>query len=338
MTTNPSPSLAEHAPGIERPELRRDCPLVWRGIDRVQFGAGEDAPLLDRMTPGLARWLIRLDGLRTWEQIDAEFTSAEQGARHRGDEPSIVTYDEACRALRVATRAGALDDAAAMPNHWRWLALVDREKAWSDRAAAALTLRDSLQANDLMDRRNALLVSVVGTGALAQEIASAVALSGLSLVQHDATSADIHVLADSSHPRVFDDIDTPAHEHPHLATGLFGNTGIVGPLVVPGTTGCLRCSHLHAGDADPHWPAVSLQIASATRRLPVQPRDRLLTRLVATSAALLIRQWADDPTAVERWANLAIEIRLPAGEQRRVPRPPHPLCGCRWPDAGRAAS
>ena len=46
----------------------------------------------------------------------------------------------------------------------------------------------------------------------------------------------------------------------------------------------------------------------------------------------------DDPTAVERWANLAIEIRLPAGERRRVPRPPHPLCGCRWPDAGRAAS
>ena len=307
MTTNPS--LAEHAPGIERPELRRDCPLVWRGIDRVQFGAGEDAPLLDRMTPGLARWLIRLDGLRTWEQIDAEFISAEQAARPRGDELSAVTYDEACRALRVATRAGALDDAAAMPNHWRWLALVDREKAWSDRAAAALTLRDSLQANDLMDRRNALLVSVVGTG-----------------------------LADGSHPRVVDDIDTPAQEHPHLATGLYGNTGIVGPLVVPGATGCLRCCHLHAGDADPHWPAVSLQIASAIKRLPVQPRDRLLTRLVATSAALLIRQWADDPTAVDRWANLAIEIRLPAGEQRRVPRPPHPLCGCRWPDAGRAAS
>ena len=138
--------------------------------------------------------------------------------------------------------------------------------------------------------------------------------------------------------RVVDEVDTPAHDRPHLAAGLYGSTGVAGPLVVPGVTGCLRCSHLHACDADPHWPAVSLQLASATRRLPLQPHDRLLARLVAVQAVLLLRQWADDSTALEQWADHAVEIRLPSGAHRRLPRLPHPLCGCRWADTDRAAS
>ena len=325
------PSLAEQAPGIERPELRRDCPLIWRGIDVIQFGVSDDAPKLDRMTPGLARWLLRLDGLRTWPQIDAELANGSPS-------PAPVSYDDARRALSAATRAGALDDAAAMPHHWRWISLDDRERSRADRAAAALTCRDSLLANELMDRRHALVVSVIGTGDLAEEMSSAIELSGLSLVASSAPAIDIRVIADGTHPRIVDEVDTPAHERPHLAAGLYGSTGIAGPLVVPGVTGCMRCRHLHARDADPHWPAVSLQIASSTRRLPIQPHDRLLARLVAAQAALLIRRWADDPTDHDQWADHAIEIRLPSGEQRKLPRPPHPLCGCRWADAGRAAS
>ena len=338
MTTDPPfgpPSLAGQAPGIERPFLRRDCPLIWRGTEVVQFGADDHAPVLDRMTPALVRWLHRLDGLRTWPQIDAEFAP---DAQESSGPPTTVTYDDARRALNAAARAGALDDAAAMPHHWRWLGLAERDRARADRAAAALTCRDSLQANELMDRRHALIVGVIGTGHLAEEISSAVELSGLTLSCGPSPSVDVRVLADGAHPRVVDEVDTPAHERPHLATGLHGSLGIAGPLVVPGVTGCLRCSYLHARDADPHWPVVSLQIASATRRLAVQPHDRLLTRLVAAQAVLLIRLWADDPTALDQWAEHAVEIRLPSGAQRRLARPAHPLCGCRWADADRAAS
>lgn len=327
------PSLAAQAPGIARPVLRRDCPVIWRGPDSVQFGASDDAPILDRMTPAIVRWLLRLDGLRIWAQIDAEFAP---------DAPTIgdarVTHDEARRALSAAARAGCLDDAAALPHHWRWLRLADRDRSRADRAAAALTCKDSIQANELMDRRHALIVGVTGTGRLAEEIASTIELSGLSLAADGSPAIDIRVLADGTHPRVVDEVDTPAHDRPHLAAGLYGSTGIAGPLVVPGVTGCLRCSHLHARDADPHWPAVSLQLASAIRHLPVQPHDRLLTRLVAAQAVLLVRQWADDPTAFNHWADHAVEIRLPSGSQRRLARPPHPLCGCRWADTDRAAS
>jgi hypothetical protein len=338
ITTAPSgepPSLACQAPGIARPVLRRDCPIIWRGTDIIQLGAGDDAPILDRTSPALVRWLLTLDGLRTWAQIDAEF--AVDAPPIRGSR-APVSHGEARRALNAAARAGCLDDAAAIPHHWRWLSLADRDRSRADRAAAALTCRDSLQANELMDRRHALNVGVTGSGRLAEEIASTIELSGLTLVSEGSSAIDIRVLADGTHPRVVDEVDTPAHDRPHLAAGLYGSTGIAGPLVVPGITGCLRCSHLHACDAQPHWPAVSLQLASATRRLPVQPHDRLLTRLVAAQSVLLLRQWADDPTAFEHWADHAIEIRLPSGAQRRLARLPHPLCGCRWADADRAAS
>lgn len=337
-STDPStgpPSLAEQAPGIARPVLRRDCPIIWRDTDVIQFGVDDDAPILDRVSPTLVRWLLSLDGLRTWAQVNEEFAS---DAHTTGGSPAPVTHDDARRALSAAARAGALDDAAALPHHWRWLSLADRDRARADRAAAALTCRDSLQANELMDRRHALIVGVIGTGRLAEEISSAIELSGLTLCSGPSPAVDIRVLADGAHPRVVDEVDTPAHDRPHLAAGLHGSTGIAGPLVVPGVTGCLRCSHLHARDADSHWPTISLQLASAARRLAVQPHDRLLTRLVAAQAVLLIRQWADDPTALEHWADHAIEIRLPSGAQRRLARPPHPLCGCRWADTDRAAS
>ena len=41
---------------------------------------------------------------------------------------------------------------------------------------------------------------------------------------------------------------------PHLVATVRGQTGIVGPLVVPGVTSCLRCADLHRRDADPRWP------------------------------------------------------------------------------------
>ena len=191
-TTGP-PSLARQAPGIARPVLRRDCPIIWRGTDIIQFGADDDAPILDRVSPALVRWLLTLDGLRTWEQIDAEF--AADPAQVNGS-PAPVTHDEARRALSAAARAGSLDDAAALPHHWRWLRLADRDRSRADRAAAALTCRDSLQANELMDRRHALVVGVTGAGRLADEITATIELSGLSIASEASPAIDILVLAD----------------------------------------------------------------------------------------------------------------------------------------------
>ena len=48
---------------------------------------------------------------------------------------------------------------------------------------------------------------------------------------------------------------------PLLVTGVRETTGVVGPLVLPGHTGCLRCQHLHRCDRDPSWPHLAAQLA-----------------------------------------------------------------------------
>jgi nicotinamidase-related amidase len=40
-------------------------------------------------------------------------------------------------------------------------------------------------------------------------------------------------------------------------------TGLVGPLVIPGVTSCLRCADLHRSDRDAAWPALAAQLRDA---------------------------------------------------------------------------
>ena len=51
---------------------------------------------------------------------------------------------------------------------------------------------------------------------------------------------------------------------PHLPVRLSEGAATVGPFVVPGVTACLRCVDAHHTDADPAWPLLVTQYASAT--------------------------------------------------------------------------
>lgn len=46
----------------------------------------------------------------------------------------------------------------------------------------------------------------------------------------------------------------------HLPVRVRDGTGLVGPLVIPGVTSCLRCADLHRSDRDPAWPAIAAQL------------------------------------------------------------------------------
>src|SRR5207302_826727 len=71
------------------------------------------------------------------------------------------------------------------------------------------------------------------------------------------TVADLTVLA------VDEPVDTDqrdalhARGGAHLAVRLGAVGGVVGPLVVPGHTSCLRCADLHRRDRDPAWHALA---------------------------------------------------------------------------------
>jgi hypothetical protein len=57
-----------------------------------------------------------------------------------------------------------------------------------------------------------------------------------------------------------------ARECAHLAVRLGVDHGVVGPLVNPGLTSCLRCADLHRRDRDPAWTALAVQLTVGRRR------------------------------------------------------------------------
>ena len=88
------------------------------------------------------------------------------------------------------------------------------------------------------------------------------------------------VLADYlvAEPRVVRDLHDAGV--PHLLVRVRDGAGLVGPLVMPGVTSCLRCADLHRSDRDAAWPAVAAQL-----RDTVGSADR--ATMLATAALAL---------------------------------------------------
>jgi hypothetical protein len=103
-----------------------------------------------------------------------------------------------------------------------------------------------------------------------------------------------------------------------------GETGVVGPLVVPGVTSCLRCADLHRRDTDPHWPRLAAQLTAGEGPASGATVTCLLTAVTAALQVLAFLDGAGAPAALEATLELAPPELLP-----RVRRwPPHPGCGC----------
>ncbi len=116
---------------------------------------------------------------------------------------------------------------------------------------------------------------------------------------------------------------------PHLAVLWREGDTVVGPLVRPGTSACLRCLDHHRTDRDPEWPQVAAQLA----RTPPGSRDRPEeTALAALTAALAVVQALAQIDGVPEPAALGatLETSLPEGSVAVRPWPPHPRCGCTW--------
>lgn len=111
---------------------------------------------------------------------------------------------------------------------------------------------------------------------------------------------------------------------PHLAVTTGIEHGVVGPLVVPGLTSCLRCADLHRRDRDAQWSVLATQLALPRRYGP--STDVVVATLTAGVAALQALAFVDgaDPAAVDG----TLELRLPDWRVRRRSWTPHPSCEC----------
>ncbi|MEU3509760.1 TOMM precursor leader peptide-binding protein [Streptomyces longwoodensis] len=112
---------------------------------------------------------------------------------------------------------------------------------------------------------------------------------------------------------------------PHLYAGVVEATGVVGPLVLPGETGCAGCLQQERVDRDPTWPRLVAQWRSGRRR-PVRACDLALATTVAGLAAAHALAFLDGrgpSSAGARW-----EVSAPAFQWHARPVWAHPACPC----------
>ncbi|MFD0545519.1 TOMM precursor leader peptide-binding protein [Streptomyces mexicanus] len=112
---------------------------------------------------------------------------------------------------------------------------------------------------------------------------------------------------------------------PHLYAGVVEATGVVGPLVLPGQTGCAECLHRSRTDRDGTWPRLVAQWRSGRPR-HVRACDLTLATTVAGLAAahaLAFLDGGSPSSAGARW-----EVSAPGLHWHARPVWPHPHCPC----------
>jgi bacteriocin biosynthesis cyclodehydratase domain-containing protein len=111
---------------------------------------------------------------------------------------------------------------------------------------------------------------------------------------------------------------------PHLVATVRGQTGVVGPLVVPGVTSCLHCADLHRRDADPRWPGLAAQLTAGE---PPPSGSTVTCLLTAATAALQVLAYLDG-SAAPGVLEATVELHPPHLTPRVRRWPAHPGCAC----------
>lgn len=293
-TRNRPPRRA--APAAEPvPQLAPGLPVLVRRCGDVQVGWDPDRAVLLRPTDPrsahtLAALLAAVDGVHTV----AELTARAESTGMPGHEVHQVLAElGAAGVLRWRERAGS----RTVPP-----VTVHGRGPLADTVAAGLT---------------ALGVPVrAGRGtALGGDLAGAPAGDPSLVVLTDDLVIDPCLVSDLVAGGV-------AHLHVRLRDG----TGLVGPLVLPGRSSCLRCADLHRADADPEWPSLAAQLLGRTGSGSVAT--------VAATSALAVAQvehLLDGPSAHPQpptSVGATLELDLGAARLRRREWPAHPRCGC----------
>jgi hypothetical protein len=100
---------------------------------------------------------------------------------------------------------------------------------------------------------------------------------------------------------------------------------LVGPLVPPGGSPCLRCLDLHRRDRDPAWPTLVAQLATSTDAAPTVSTATTLIAVGVAVAQVVAYLDADDAPTI----GASIEIGPPSTVRRRS-WAAHPRCECAY--------
>ena len=362
-----------------RPALRAGLLPLWRDRDTLQFGVDpRRAVALGGLGPAAAV-ISLLDGSRDRDSLIA--TAQAYG----------IPADAVSRVLVLLGDAGVLDDFplglhACLPDPVRArLApeLATAALAYADGDGGARTLarrRAAFVRIHGAGRTGACLASFLAASGVGHvvcadpEPAEPADLTPAGLVEadlgaprqegaaravgraapscrtaDDGTVPDLVVLTRPTLPDLTDGL--LRDRVPHLAASADEAIGVIGPLVRPGRSACLRCVDLRKADADPQWPKIVAQATFA--RVRPQACDTVLAAMAAALACAQALALIDRPlagpvsagpvsagpvsagpvsagplSAGPATVNGTLEVVLPDWQWRRRTWPPHPACSC----------
>ncbi len=330
-----------------RPRLLPGLPVLRRRPDALQIGVDpRHSLLIEDVPPAMAEVLLGLTGRHTVPEL------REQLARH-GDQAADLVY-----LLHGLTDAGLVEESVPPP-HGR---LTAETTGWAlrtghptPRLADARSTRSVVVHGDgrlsvsiatLLASAGVGHVRVVargrvnpedtGSGYLDADVGRSRADAAGDAVRRASTTVrtststkapDLVVLADAMVPPPELLRALLLEGTPHLAVRAAEGLGVVGPLVVPGRSSCLRCADLHRTDADRGWPVLAAQLVD-------RPQHADLATVTATAGLALgqvLLALDHESTARTRppaW-DATLEVTAFAGLVEHRLAPVHPRCECR---------
>lgn len=278
--------------------LRPGAPVVRRDSSTLQVGLDAPHRVLLADSPGVRRLLADLRAGR-----------ARAGAERCTDQA------EAWRRLLAAD----LLVTAAPPTAGALGAVPEAGTTTAVRAWAGPDARRRLHA------RPRLRVHLDGSEPSTATLRQLLAGSGLAPGDDPATRDLVVLSAEGEIRRELTDPLVRAGI-PHLLVAGRGGLPRIGPLVVPGTTACLRCVDAHETESDPRRPLLIEQAAAESD----PPRDPVLAMLGLAWAARDVLRYAEGEVPTTWSATVCV----PAGGAPQVRSwPRHLHCGCAWDTA-----
>lgn len=258
----------------------------------------------------------------------------------------IITPPDRCSADTVAQLLRSLDGTQLLEEVVR-----AAERAGITRTAFMMLLSQLRESGALADcaARRAVAppdLAVVGQGPIANVLLRALPELGTRVTQFTTPSQQrtqlrllrlrpfLTVLTDAAlvNPALNDFL---VREHlPHLAARVRDGRALVGPLVLPGVTSCLRCADLYRTDRDPEWPHLAAQLTGsvphANPAAVYAAAGYALSQIELVLAATHRRQTPIPPAPPAPPATLGTTVEIDPREVTMTARgwPRHPLCVC----------
>ena len=345
LVTAPQPPIEPVPTRALYPRLNPSARLLWRTANSVQLELGDRAVVLEGISAAAVQAITAADG------TPAPLRDRLGPVRHALAEflwPRAAGPDDPRLAPPAPRLAGEL--AALSARHGERGAEVLNARRWATVA---------IHGPGRVGPHIAAILAAAGIGRvyarefgdvrLHQQQPGGLGTQDEATPFHTATAAAVHRVAPEAatapHPQdERPDLVVLAYDEPigddrrdvlhlrgwtHLPIAVGPTGGVIGPLVIPGLTSCLRCADLHRSDRDPAWNALAVQLAVGRRRK--EGSAVAAASVIAGAAAMQVLAYLDgeNPAAVDG----TIELHEPDWRLRRRTRGVHPDCGCH--DAGR---